>query len=169
MDEIREMRLDILQKLYARDGDLTPMEAGDIIGRVEIHKEDEKYIMPSSFNILGMQDDEVVFFAAGDHLDKNGLDSVMETAAGEFEGLIVQRKKLRSTTMTVVMVYGSADDDVKTAVNKHSHKVQHKLGFGGWTVHRVALLTTDSGEVFADKRCTKKVLYRLDKVAGLSE
>ena len=167
MEQLRDMRLDILQKLYARDGDLFPMDVGDIVGRVEIHNEDEKYVMPSSFNILGMQDDEIVFFASGDRLDGDRLRTLMEDAARNFEDLIVQRKKLRSTTMTVVMVYDSADPDVIKTVEKHDHKVNHKLGFGGWTIHRVALLTTDSGEVFADKRCTKKVLYRLDKVAGL--
>ena len=167
MEQLRDMRLDILQKLYARDGDLFPMNVGDIVGRVEIHNEDEKYVMPSSFNILGMQDDEIVFFASGDRLDGDRLRTLMEDAARNFENLIVQRKKLRSTTMTVVMVYDSADLDVIKTVEKHDHKVNHKLGFGGWTIHRVALLTTDSGEVFADKRCTKKVLYRLDKVAGI--
>lgn len=167
MDSIRDMRMDILQKLYSREGEVTPMDTGSIVGRAIIHNEDEKYITPSSFNILGMQDDEVVFFASGERLDEAGFESLMGQARKEFEGLIVKRKKLRSTTMTVLMVYDSADPDVVEKVKVHNCRINHKMGFGGWAVHRVALVLTDDRNVFADKRISKNILYRLGKIAEL--
>lgn len=167
MDAIREMRLELIQGLFGLTGTVTPVGDGELVARADFMHEDEKYITPSSFNVLGMRDQEITYIFSGGRLDAETFRRNFERAVSESEGLIVRGKKLRSATTTAVMIYDSADQGVLDEVRSNSIRINHKLGFGGWTVRRAALILTDTGEVVTDRRGTKELVGRLRKIAEL--
>ena len=75
-------------------------------------------------------------------------------------------RKLRSATVTSIMVYDSADDDVVAAVEVHNDKTVHKMSLNGWTINRVALVLTDDRRVVVDRRGSS-LSRRLTRIAEI--
>lgn len=165
-DEHRKMRLELLQKLYGKLCEITPINDGTLIARAEYHHEDEKYYGMQSMNMWGLQDHEYVFIFSGNRLDSEAYEQAMERSQKESEGKLKPDRKLRSATLTTLLIYDDADEDVKQKILKHDDKTYHKMSLNGWSIHRVAAVLTDSGDVVHDKRSTN-LERRLKRISEL--
>ena len=70
-DDLRKMRLELLQRLYGKLCEITPINDGSLIARAEYHHEDEKIYTMQSMNMWGLQDHEYVFIFSGERLDSD--------------------------------------------------------------------------------------------------
>ena len=165
-DDLRKMRLELLQRLYGKLCEITPVNDGSLVARAEYHHEDEKVYTMQSMNMWGLQDHEYVFIFSGERLDSDEYEESMERSMKESEGKLKPDRKLRSATLTTLLIYDAADDDVVKKIQSHSDKKYHKMSLNGWTIHRVAAVLTDSGEIVCDKRC-KNLQRRLERISRL--
>lgn len=160
------MRLDLLLKFYEARCEVRKICIGDMMARAEYHHKDSIYVGTNSANIWQLQDHEVTYFFSGDRLDMPAYRMNMESAIEELGDMLTPNRKLRSATLTLVMIYDSADQDVVDEAKAHDYRVYHKHSLNGWTIHRVALVLTDSGDIVTDKRASKLV-RRLQNIASL--
>ena len=165
-DTRRKMRLELLQALYSKNCQIRRIDDGDLITCAEFHHEDEKYTSVSSINLWGLQDHELIYIFSGERLDKMTFDNNMRRSLEETGNKVKPSKKLRSATITTIMIYDYADDDTIRTIKSHDHKEYHKMSLNGWSIHRVAAILTDSGTVLADKRAAK-LNRRLTNIAEL--
>ena len=165
-DARRKMRLELLQAVYSKKCQLRIIDDGDLIACAEYHHEDEKYTSVSSINLWGLQDHELIYIFSGERLDKITFDKDMGRSLEETGDKIKPSKKLRSATITTILIYDFADDDVIKAIESHDYKEYHKMSLNGWSIHRVAAVLTDSGTVHTDKRAAK-LSRRLTNIAEL--
>lgn len=165
-DGQRKMRLELLQQLYGRLCEVYPVNDGELIARAEYHHKDDEYYGISSMNMWGLQDHEIVYIFSGDVLDAGRYRTAMERSIAETGDRIKPNKRLRSATVTTLLIYDSVDDDVREAITKHDDKTYHKLSFNGWSIHRVAAVITDERAVLVDKR-GKDLVRRLTRIAEL--
>ena len=166
MDARRNMRLELLVGIYSKIGTAERIDDGELIARAEYHHEDEKQYGIQSMNLWGLQDHEITFIYSGGRLDPETYEYNMRRSLEEAGDFAKPSKKLRSATVTSIMVYDSADDDVVAAVEAHNDKTTHKMSLNGWTINRVALVLTDDRKVVVDKRGSS-LLRRLTRIAEI--
>ena len=160
------MRLELLQAVYSKKCQIHRVDDGDLVAIAEYHHEDEKVVNVSSINIWGLQDHEMVFIFSGERLDRESFDRDMARSLVDTGDLFKPGKKLRSATVTTILIYDYADNDVIGEIGRHDHKVYHKMSLNGWSIHRVAAILTNNGAVYTDKRASKLV-RRLSNIAEL--
>ena len=165
-DARRKMRLELLQTVYSKKCQIRKIDDGDLIACAEYHHEDEKFTNVSNINLWGLQDHELIYIFSGERLDKATFDRDMERSVEETGDQMKPSKKLRSATVTTLLIYDYADDDAIRAIESHDHKVYHRMSLNGWSIHRVAAVLTDSGAVHTDKRAAK-LARRLTNIAEL--
>lgn len=165
-DNHREMRLELLQRLYGKLCKITKINDGSLVARAEYHHEDEKYYGMQSMNMWGLQDHEYVYIFSGGKLDPETYQEAMERSQKESEGKLKPDRKLRSAVLTTLLVYDTADDEVKKTIREHNEKKYHKMSLNGWTIHRVAAVFTDDGDIVCDKRCDN-LQRRLKRISEL--
>lgn len=165
-DEQRRMRLELLQKLYGRLCEVYPVNDGELVARAEYHHKDDEFYGISSMNMWGLQDHEIVYIFSGSRLDSEGYHTAMERSIVETGDQIKPNKKLRSATVTTLLIYDSVDDDVRREISRHDDKTYHKLSLNGWSIHRVAAVITDERAVLTDRR-GKDLVRRLTRIAEI--
>ena len=106
------MRLELLVGIYSKVGIAEHIDDGELIARAEYHHEDEKQYGIQSMNLWGLQDHEITFIYSGGRLDLKTYESNMRRSVEEAGDSVRPDRKLRSATVTSVMIYDSADDDV---------------------------------------------------------
>lgn len=155
MDSLRDMRLEILEKFYQTQGEVRHVGEGSMITRADYHHQDKVYVGTNSANIWKLQDHETTYIFSGGVLTPQEYESNVQSAMNDLGGVLMPHKKLRSATLTLIMIYDSAEQDVINDVKSHDYKVYHKYSLNGWTIHRIALILTDSDEIVTDKRAEK--------------
>ena len=160
------MRLELLQAVYSKKCQIEKINDGDLVASAEYHHEDEKVVNISSINMWGLQDHEMVLIFSGERLDKESFERNMERSLNETGEKFRPNKKLRSATVTTILIYDYADDDVIQKIENHDHKIYYKMSLNGWSIHRVAAILTNNGAVYTDKRASK-LARRLMNIAEL--
>ena len=159
--------VDRLLRSYSTYYDIETCDGQDLVARACFHSRGEKYILTRSVNLWSVEDNEYVFFYAGDHLDPEGLERAIRMSSDMGLNMIEPGPEHRSSMITTILIFGTMDGNCKRTIK--SYREHRNFGFmlKGWMDHRVAALETSTSAIISN-RAGRNVARNLDNVTKAS-
>ncbi len=168
MDPETKGLVDRLLQSYSTYYDVETCEEGDLVARACFHARGEKYLLTRSVNLWSVEDNEYVFFYAGDHLDPEGLDRAIRMSSETGLSMIKPNTEHRSSMITTVLIYTTLDKCCAKSIKTYREHRNFGFMLRGWMDHRVVALETSTSTI-SSNRAGRDVARSLSVAAATTE
>ena len=159
-----EKVVDRLLQSYSTYYDIKTCDDRDLIAKAFFHSRGEKYLLTRSVNLWSVEDNEYVFFYAGDHLDPEGLERAIRMSSDMGMKMIEPGPEHRSSMITTILIFGTMDGNCVESIKKFREHRNFGFMLRGWMDHRVAALETSTSTIVSN-RAGRDVAKNLENVA----